>query len=125
RLYAASPAVGVFASEDGGASWRVRSPDAGQSFFGRMLVDPADPAHLVAADARAGAVESLDGGRSWRRLGGVTAATWVTWAGGDPARLIASGPAGASQSTDGGRTWARLSLPAGAQIVEASPAEPA
>src|SRR5206468_8018217 len=31
RLYAASPAVGVFASEDGGASWRVRSPDAGQS----------------------------------------------------------------------------------------------
>lgn len=125
RLYAASPAVGLFASEDGGASWNVRTADAGQSFFGRILVDPAEPARLVAADARAGPVESVDGGKSWRRLGGVTAATWVSWAGGDPARLIASGPGGAAQSADGGRTWTRLVLPSGAQIVEASPADPA
>ncbi|MFP5377085.1 MAG: WD40/YVTN/BNR-like repeat-containing protein [Acidimicrobiia bacterium] len=123
HLYGASPAVGVFASSDGGATWEVRTREAGQAFFGRILVDPRDLAHLVAADARAGPVESADGGRTWRRLGGMAAATWVAWAGGDPSRLVASGPRGAARSSDGGRSWEPLFLPEGASLVEASPAD--
>lgn len=121
HLYGASPAVGVFASEDGGATWAVRSRDAGQGFFGRILVDPADGTHLVAADARTGPVESADGGRTWMRLGGPSTATWISWAGGDPARPIVSGPRGSARSVDAGRTWEGLTLPEGAVLVEASP----
>src|SRR5207249_4212225 len=70
-LYAASPAAGVLASNDDGGHWEVRSSRAGQSFMGRILVDPASADHLVASDMSTGAVESSDGGRTWRRLGGV------------------------------------------------------
>lgn len=120
RLYGASPAVGVFASEDGGATWAVRSGDAGQGFFGRILVDPADSTHLMAADARTGPVESVDGGRTWNDLGGPPSAAWISWAAGDPARPIASGPRGAARSIDGARTWEPIALPEGATLVEAS-----
>jgi len=118
-LYGASPAVGVFASADGGATWEVRATAIGQAFFGRILVDPSQPDHLVAADVRAGPVESSDGGRSWNPLGGLPGATWVTW-GADRAILIASGPRGAARSSDGGRSWEPLPLPDGAVMVEAS-----
>ena len=118
-LYGASPAVGVFASADGGTTWEVRATATGQAFFGRILVDPSQPDHLVAADVRAGPVESSDGGRSWNPLGGLAGATWVTW-GADRAILIASGPRGAARSSDGGRSWEPLPLPDGAVIVEAS-----
>ena len=124
ELFGASPAVGVFASSDGGATWELRSREAGQAFFGRILVDPRDHTHLVAADARTGPVESTDGGRTWRRLGGLPAATWVAWAGGDPNRVVASGPRGAARSADGGRNWELLILPEGASLVEASPTDP-
>lgn len=122
-LYGASPAVGVFASEDGGTTWALRTSQAGRGFFGRILVDPADTSHLVAADARSGAVESADGGRNWRPLAGPASATWISWAGGDPGRPIVSGPRGAARSVDGGRTWEALAVPDGATVVEATPSD--
>lgn len=120
-LYGASPALGVFASDDGGATWEVRSREAGRALFGRILVDPADPAHLVGADAQSGPVQSEDGGRTWSRLGGLPSATWVSRAGADPGRLIASGPRGAARSVDGGTSWEPMTLPEGALLVEGSP----
>ncbi|MGH9183897.1 MAG: WD40/YVTN/BNR-like repeat-containing protein [Acidimicrobiales bacterium] len=94
-LYGASPAVGVFASTSGVGTWRSRTTSAGQSFFGRMVVDPADEQHLFAADARAGVAETSDGGRSWRALDtGLSAATWLSATGGGLGALVASGPAG-------------------------------
>jgi len=118
-LYGASPAVGVFASTDGGATWEVRATAMGQAFFGRILVDSTQPDHLVAADLRAGPVASSDGGRTWTALGGLPGASWVTRSA-DKATLIASGPRGAARSTDGGRSWEPLTLPDGAVMVEAS-----
>lgn len=118
-LYGASPAVGVFASADGGATWEVRATASGQAFFGRILVDPTQPDHLVAADVRAGPVASSDGGRTWTALGGLPGAAWVTRSS-DKATLIASGPRGAARSTDEGRSWEPLTLPDGAVIVEAT-----
>lgn len=121
-LYGAGPAAGVIASTDGGRTWSARTTAHGQSFFGRILTDPGDDEHLIAADARAGVVESTDGGRSWRPLGGPPSALWVSASAGS---LYASGPRGAARSADGGKTWQDLALPKGATLVEAHPSEPA
>lgn len=119
-LYAASPAVGLFASDDGGATWAVRA-EAGASFIGRILTGPGHPGHLVAADARSGLVASTDGGRTWNRLGGPASATWVS-RGGEV--LFVSGPDGAARTDDGGRTWSEVDLPAGTTLLESTPSDP-
>ena len=122
-LYAASPSAGVVASADGGRTWEIRSEPVG-GFFGRLVVDPADDQHVLAADAASGVVESTDGGRTWRRLAsGLPSATWLSRSSQDLSLLVASGPAGAATSTDGGRTWSSL-LPRGAPLIEVSPADP-
>ncbi|MBA3652590.1 MAG: exo-alpha-sialidase [Actinobacteria bacterium] len=122
-VYAGSPRIGVMASTDNGATWDVRSSEAGRSFMGQILVDPADDNHVVAPDMSAGAVESRDGGRSWHRLGDLPGAMWVSWVASDPAKLIVSGPGKARLSTDGGAHFNALSVPTGASVVEASPTD--
>jgi photosystem II stability/assembly factor-like uncharacterized protein len=123
-LYAASPNIGVFASTDDGRTWQMRTTRDGQSFMGRILVDPADADHAVAPTMDAGAVESNDGGRTWHRLGGPESVMWVSWLGGDTDRLAVSGGGQAAISPDGGKTWSGLSLPDGASIVEGAATEP-
>lgn len=123
-LYGGSPAVGMLGSADGGASWKVITDQAGHSFFGRILVDPDDPTHLVAADMAGGPVESTDGGRSWRRLGGLGGAGWVAWDPGNRRHVVASRPGAAMESTDGGQTWNPLNIPEGTWMVELSPHDP-
>ncbi len=122
-LYAGSPA-GLLASTDGGESWEVRNQKAGQSFMGRILVDPRQPEHLIAPDTTSGVVESKDGGRSWRSLGGLPGVQWVSSAPADVTRIVASGGGRAVESRDGGQTWNALDLPAGASIVEVDPNDP-
>ncbi len=64
-LYAATQR-GLFASMDGGQSWRkVPLPSQTQEVFA-LAVNPADPAHLWAG-TREGLWSSQDGGRSWAR----------------------------------------------------------
>lgn len=122
-LYGASPGAGVFASTSGTGDWEIRTAQDGQGFFGRMVVDPDDPQHLVAADAQAGVAESTDGGRSWQRLDtGLAAATWLS-ASPDLSVMVASGPVGAARSDDAGRTWRSLDLPEGATLVEIASAD--
>ncbi|MGH9030501.1 MAG: hypothetical protein ACRDZV_00095 [Acidimicrobiia bacterium] len=124
-LYGASPATGVFASTTTPGGWESRTASAGQSFFGRIIVDPDDPDHVFAADASAGVAESSDGGRTWRRVdSGLSSSTWLSRGGEGLDMLVASGPAGAARSTDGGRSWERLVLPDGATLVEAVPGDP-
>jgi photosystem II stability/assembly factor-like uncharacterized protein len=123
RLFAASPAVGVLRSDDGGTTWEVVTDQVGQSFMGRILVDPSDLDHLVASDLAAGAVESRDGGRTWTVLGGVDGAMWVSWDPSDPAHQIVSGAAGMAVTTDGGSTWESLDVPSGASLAELSPTD--
>jgi hypothetical protein len=127
-LYGASPAVGVFASSDGPGAWESRSAEVGHSFFGRIIVDPADWQHLFAADAGAGVAESSDGGRSWRLLdSGLSSATWVTRGGDGLEVLVASGPSGAARSVDSGRTWQPVEVPGAAlgdnTLIEAVPGD--
>ena len=123
-LYGASPAVGVFASDSGRGEWQVRNDSIGHSFFGRVLVDPGDDDHILAADASAGVAESADGGRSWRLLdSGLDSATWISRGGDDLEVLVASGPAGAALSDDAGRSWRPLDVPQGVSLVEAVPGD--
>jgi hypothetical protein len=49
-VHGASPATGFFASTDGGVTWEMRTSVAGQSFMGRILVDPDAAEHIVAPD---------------------------------------------------------------------------
>jgi len=123
-LYGAGPGVGVFAGTPE-AGWDVRTSDVGQSFFGRILVDPVDTDRLVAADARAGVAESIDGGRTWGLLDtGITSALWLSSPGPTLDTIVASGPDGVVRSTDGGATWQRLAVPSGVSLVEAIPGQP-
>jgi photosystem II stability/assembly factor-like uncharacterized protein len=123
-IYAGSPAAGVLASTDQGASWEIRSEEAGRAFMGRILVDPQDHDHLVAPDMQAGAAASTDGGRSWNALGGVQGAMWVTWDPNDTDHIIVTSTGAAAESTDGGDTWHDLDIPEDASIVEMNPDDP-
>lgn len=120
-IYAASPAAGVFASTDGGASWEVRTGQVGQSFMGRIVVDPRDPEHLLAPDMANGVVESADGGQTWSILTPLRGVMWVSWDPADPERLVATSMSAAMSSTDGGRTWEPIDVPEGVSIVEIDP----
>jgi len=124
-LYGSTPATGVFTSTDAAAGWRTSATSAGQSYFGRIVVDPTDTQHLFAADAATGVVESADGGTSWQLLDtGLPMATWLSAGGDDLEILVASGPEGAARSADGGRTWQTLQLPEGATLAELVPSAP-
>ena len=116
-VYAAGPGIGVASSADGGVSWTSMTTDAGQAFFGRILVDPNDSDHLIAADVQVGAVASTDGGRTWTPLGSEPAA-WVS-SNGSFTTLYASGGPTPQRSRDGGVTWELFVVPAGATLIEA------
>lgn len=122
-VYAGSPAVGLFASSDGGNSWEVINPRQGQTFFGRILVDPNDRQHLVAANTASGVVESYDGGRSFDDIGGLQSPSWVSWDSKNLNRIIASSPRGAALSDDGGKRWRPLNPPPSASILELDPTD--
>lgn len=115
-LYAAGPGIGVAMSTDGAASWTILTTDAGQAFFGRILVDPNDPDILIAADVQVGAVKSVDGGITWTPLGSEPAA----WVSSDESFsiLYASGGDTPQRSRDGGATWEPMVVPEGATLVE-------
>ncbi len=117
-LYGASPAVGLFASDDGGNTWEVLTNEAGHAFFGRILVDPQNDQHMLAADVQSGVVASGDGGRTWDQRGGLPSAMWISAAPGGLETLVASGGGEAMRSGDGGRSWEPLRLPEGALLVE-------
>lgn len=123
-IYASSPQVGVMVSRDRGESWEVVTDQAGQSFMGRILVDPEDPERLVAPDMQTGAAESTDGGRTWDPLGGVPGAMWVSWDPADTRHLVVTAMGGSAESMDGGGTWTEIQVPRGASVVELDPLDP-
>ncbi len=121
-LYAAGPGIGLLRSTDDGATWTAASSTVGQSFFGRIAVDPEEPNHIVAADPGHGVFASVDGGVTWKQLT-ATPASWVSSPDGLHT-LYASGVQEATRSTDGGSSWSPLLLPETATMVEADPTTP-
>lgn len=116
-LFAASPARGLLASTDGGETWDVRAGDAGQSFMGGIVVDPADPENLLAPDMQAGVVESRNGGRTWKPLRSPGMAMSVTTVGGSIGDLVVAGGGQAARSRDGGETWQPFDVPNETMVV--------
>lgn len=110
-VYLASPEAGLMVSTDAGRTWQTRSPSAGRSFMGTILVDPRDPDRLVAPDMSGGISASTDGGRSFSPLGGPMGAMAVAWNPANTRELVAVGMSGASRSTDSGRTWQDITVP--------------
>jgi hypothetical protein len=101
--------VGLLRSEDGGATWRAL---VARELLGAgvcdLLVDPNDPARLLAATT-AGLWASADGGHSWEpRLGG---RSWAVSAG-PGGEVLAGGELGLHRSEDGGATWRPVPLEA-------------
>lgn len=115
--YAASPESGLLVSTDGGANWEVRNAEVGRSFMGTILVDPADPARLIAPDMAGALAVSTDGGATWSALGGPSGAMAAAWNPSDTDEIIAVGMSGSARTTDGGATWEELGLPRGASAV--------
>jgi photosystem II stability/assembly factor-like uncharacterized protein len=72
-LFAGTSPVGIYRSDDEGATWRKLAkavqPDRVKMPFAcrvmRMAIDPAQPEHIYAALEVGGAMRSLDGGETW------------------------------------------------------------
>ena len=122
-LYAATGTTQVWKSEDGGASWALRSngiPAGGVRLS--LAISPSNPARLYAACEISGGshiYRTTDGGQSWTDLdsirnspdpylgnSGFWANTLAVLAG-SPEVVVAGGVA-AIRSTDGGATWTPL-----------------
>jgi photosystem II stability/assembly factor-like uncharacterized protein len=116
-VYLGSPQAGLVASTDGGQTWQPRNAQAGRSFMGTILVDPANPDRLIAPDMSQGLVSSTDAGRTWKPLGGPSGAMAVTWNPADTRQIIAVGSTGSARSSDGGATWQNIQMPAGISAV--------
>lgn len=133
RLLVTVRGKGVYETRDGGDSWAAINGDlpAGAVVMPRgLLLDPADPAHILYAAggsiARgAGVYETHDGGRTWRLLTGDLDVGDIYCLAADPRdfRILYLGarelydreveppvmrPGGLFRSTDGGRTWRRV-----------------
>ena len=122
-LYAAGPGVGFVKSTDDATTWTNASESVGQSFFGRILVDPNDVNHVVAADPGRGVFASFDGGVTWKQLTS-TPSSWVSSPDGLVTLYASGGGEGAARSADGGSTWSPVRLPESATTVEADPTTP-
>jgi len=120
-VYLASPQAGLLASADGGRSWQVRNAQTGRSFMGTILVDPGNPARLVAPDMSDGLATSSDGGRTWQPLGGPAGAMAAAWNPVDTRQIVAVGMDGGARSADGGASWQQLDLPRGTSAVSYDP----
>jgi hypothetical protein len=104
RRILAATEDGLFASEDAGASWRMRGATVG------LLAWPA-PNRLYAVNGRGRVFVSVDSGRAWNAVGDI---------GGQPAALLATGPRDLyvalhdgtiKRSPNGGASWGLRSSP--------------
>jgi photosystem II stability/assembly factor-like uncharacterized protein len=109
-------AAGLLLSADGGTTWAVvpATPFVGVSFF-RLVVDPADGNHLLAATTD-GLYESANGGSNWDRRR--TARTWdlsrhpiVPTNPATGNEVLAASADGLLRSTNGGTNWSAVNLP--------------
>ncbi len=119
----------VFASADGGATWTQTSLNAGSSQIDFLVVNPANPAQVVAgSQGVTGYFQSTDAGKTWSTVaagnscGGVNGAAFSA----SGATLFLAGTGGVCRSTDSGKTWTAAVVPGSFAVasVAADPADP-
>ncbi|MEM7587866.1 MAG: hypothetical protein AAF560_31045, partial [Acidobacteriota bacterium] len=118
-LYAGTLGLGVFRSDDGGASWRASADSRLAEFAVEALaVSPGAP-DTVFAGTQGGLFRSSDGGESWELLtngiSGLVRASAIAVDPTDPNRVYAGiendplfGAGGIYRSEDGGDSWSRF-----------------
>jgi photosystem II stability/assembly factor-like uncharacterized protein len=110
---ASQPAMGIFASQDGGESWSSANDGLSQdAHVTALAVDPANHQRVFAATTNHGLLNSGNGGGSWAQIGSglPTSRTMLSVAmqPTNPNTLFAGFERGAIfKSTDGGQSWKR------------------
>lgn len=95
---------GVFASEDGGTTWKMLLEEAVVG----LAVSPGDEQTVLAVGN--GIFRSADGGATWRKVQEISEGAWpVAWAPSDPERAYVVGfDRQLYRTTDAGATWATV-----------------
>lgn len=114
NLFSDSLQVGLFVSEDGGASWTLAPSDLPAIFA--LAADPVTPGRLLAGTvlrpgAPANLFQSRDGGLHWSPLGDLPASSGVRQIAWDPrvaTWYVATLKSGIYRSLDDGATWTLL-----------------
>jgi hypothetical protein len=103
--------VGLYASQDLGASWTALHTTTPPPHVEAIAVDPQNPASIFLATSGSGIHHSSDGGASWQTgIGGAAAIATMDLAlqPGDSSRVVASALSHAVlRSTDGGASFAK------------------
>ena len=128
-VYAGTGSLGLFKSGDNGAHWRLL-PTGLQAVYA-IAVDPADPAHLLAAGTpNTGAPSSgpqlavsSDGGSTWTTAAFGGRYVSVVAVSGRMAYAGSAGGFGVFGSTDGGHNWRSVG-PSGVRYVQALTIDP-
>ncbi len=126
HLYLGTANGWIYQSRDGGQKWQrlARVGKRDDLVIRHILVDPADPKHLVVgayvvADG-GGIYISDDGGATWTmqpEMRGQSVRS-LTFAPSDPKIMVAGTLEGVFRSTDGGAHWERISPKDSAEIHE-------
>jgi photosystem II stability/assembly factor-like uncharacterized protein len=122
-VYASSGSLGLFSSNDGGASWR----QVARGVVNAVALDPRDPNIGLAAEAMHKVIRSSDGGRIWQPSGAGIAVTPTALAVGGGYAYAATFARGLYTSTDGGRSWRQPVAPLNTygEAVANTPDDPA
>lgn len=105
------PAVGIYQSIDGGASWSLPNSELQECY--KLVIDPMNPQTMYAGTTSQ-FYKSFDGGLSWVKLpvpdGGSIDAVAPAIAPNDPQTVYLGGenPNAIFKSTDGGGFWVRV-----------------
>ena len=129
-LYAGTEPVGLFRSDDYGASWRelaaIRAMPGNEKWdfpgpphiahVKSITVDPRDPESVYAAVEQGGLMKSTDGGKSWRELDGYAKPDDAVYhdihrtvpVPARPDEMFMTSGCGLYRSGDAGETWQHL-----------------
>jgi photosystem II stability/assembly factor-like uncharacterized protein len=112
----AGGSMGVYASSDGGRSWRGGKPFPTRDSVGHRLIEgqvygiAVGATHTIYAASFNSVFGSSDGARTWHRVHAFGSSTFVNAVLADPRRsnvlyALSFRPGGVYTSTDAGRTW--------------------
>jgi photosystem II stability/assembly factor-like uncharacterized protein len=111
--------MGLYRTDDGGASWRLLDTPLRGSMVWSLAIDPADPSVMFAGTgtpSKPAIYRTTDGGRTWEQLAvdiaaecpnvGIPRATGIAIDPTDPRHVwVGLEVDGARHSPDGGETW--------------------
>ena len=88
--------------------------------MGAILVDPANPLPVIAADMNNGLVITADGGNSWTRFGGPAGVMSIDWNPKNHKEIVALSMGVGSITKNNGKTWSTFRVPMGSSAVAVS-----